>query len=277
MPRHRWWLMLSFPLAALALVASLVGIFVPSTYERESANWAGQAVGQDIANLIAFLALAVLSVLTARGSLRAFLAWTGVVAYSVYTYAIYSFAIHFGPLFLVYVAVLGMSIFALVGGLTAVEAARVGAAFRTDAPTRSTAIVLIVIGSLFGLLWLGEITPAILSGTVPSSLAQADLISNPVYVLDLAVLLPASILVGALLLRRRPLGYLLAPTLLGTYVLLSIGIVCAFAVLAARGETVPVPVALVIAAIALGQLLALARFLQKVIATAELGSVERRA
>jgi hypothetical protein len=259
--RSRWWISLSVPIALLATVASVAGIIHPDAYARESANWAGQAVGQDIANLIAYAALLVLAAMSARGSLRAYLAWLGVLGYSVYTYAIYAFALHFGGLFLAYVAVLGLSIYALIGALSAIDARQVRAAFGPRVARRSTALALIVIGSLFSTLWLAEIVPATLAGSVPPSLVQAGLASNPVYVLDLALLLPASILGGVLLLRGRPWGYVLAPLLLGILVLLSVGIVAAFAVLAARGEVVPVPVAFFVAVLAVIQLAVLVRFL----------------
>jgi hypothetical protein len=49
----------------------------------------------------------------------ALLAGTAVV--HRYNYAIYAFSVHFGPLFLVWVAVLGLALFALIGGLTALR------------------------------------------------------------------------------------------------------------------------------------------------------------
>jgi hypothetical protein len=106
----RWevWLALSIPIAFLALGSSLAGVVADETYAKETENWAGQAVGQDIANLIAYPVMVLLAFAAKRGSLRAYLAWTGVVAYSAYTFAIYAFSLHFGRLFLVYVAVFGL-------------------------------------------------------------------------------------------------------------------------------------------------------------------------
>jgi hypothetical protein len=55
--------------------------------------------------------------------LRAYLGSIGVLAYSVYAYAIYVFDIHFGPLFIVYVAVFGLSIWALIAALASLDGA----------------------------------------------------------------------------------------------------------------------------------------------------------
>lgn len=264
MTRRSWWLWLSLPISILALASSAAGVLDERTYGRETPNWAGQAVGQDIGNIVAYVLLPILAFLAARGSLRALLAWVGVLVYSVYSYSIYAFALHFGPFFLAYVAVLGMSVYALIGGLATLPAAEVRARADVRAPLRSTALVLIGIGSLFALLWLSEIVPAAIGGTTPQTLVDAGLASSPVYVLDLAVLLPASIVVGVLLLRRRPWGYALAPGLLIALTLLSVGIVGAFTVLALRGEVVPVPVAFVIAGLAIVQLFVAIRFLRAV-------------
>lgn len=185
------------PLAVLGFAGSVIGIvFEEAVYGQETPNWAWQAVGQDLANLIAFPVLVLLALAALGGSLRAYLAWAGLVAYSVYTYAIYAFAVQFGPLFLLWVAVLGLSVYTLIGGLASLEPARVRASFRSQPPVRSAAGLLLAIGVVFGLLWLSEIIPAALAGTTPPALTDTGLATNPVHVLDLAVLLPAAILSG---------------------------------------------------------------------------------
>jgi len=114
----------------------------------------------------------------------------------------------------VWVAVLGLSVWALIGGLASLDPVRVRSKFTGRPPLRSTSVVLIAIGSVFYLLWLSEIVPATLSGTIPEALAEAGLPTNPVHVLDLALFLPAAVVAGGLLARRRALGYVLAPVVL---------------------------------------------------------------
>lgn len=77
--------------------------------------------------------------------------------------------------------------------------------------------------------------PAILEGKTPQSLIDAGLPTSPVHVLDMAVLLPAALVTGALLSKRRRLGLLLAPVLLTGLVLLAVGIVTLMTVLEVRG------------------------------------------
>lgn len=229
------WLRLSVPLALVAIAASLAGILTDAAYARETANWAAQGVGQDIANLALYPLLVVCARAARRGSLGAYLLWLGVLGYSVYTYAIYAFALHFGPLFLPYVAVLGLSIYAFTGGMLSLDAARVKAVLAPRVPGAAAGI-LVAIGGLFSLLWLSEIVPSLASGTLPPSLQESGLITNPVYVLDLAVVLPAAIVTGVGLRRGRAWSYCLAPVLLVCFIALGAGIIVAVGVLAARGE-----------------------------------------
>lgn len=261
MPETSWWLWLSAPIVVLALFSSLVGVFGRGTYARETANWSGQAVGQDIANLAAYVLLGVLAVATARGSMRAYVAWIGLVAFSVYSFAIYAFAVHFGRMFLVYVAVFGLSVYALTGALNALDRVRWRAMFGSGAPVRSTAIVLIVISGMFYLLWLSEVIPTIASGKVPDAVRDAGLLTNPVHVLDMAVLLPAGILAGILLLRRNNWGFALAPAVLTCFVFLGVGIVAAILVLRSRGEEAPMAVAIGVSVLTLVESAVLVRFL----------------
>jgi len=269
----RLWL--SLPIAVLAIAGSAAGILVDSIYSKETANWAAQGVGQDITNLIAYPALLLLALAAGRGSLRAYLAWMGVLAYSVYAYAIYAFAVHFGPLFLVDVAVFGLSIYTLGGGLLSLDTARLKASFTSRTPVRSTSIVLVAIGALFYMLWLSEIIPATIDGTMPQSLRDSGLATNPVYVLDMAVLLPAALLTGVLLRNGRGWGYCLAPVLLVCFVVLAVGILCAMAVLAVRGEAAAWGPASAIGAMAVVQLVVLSYFLRAVGHNADLRSVLR--
>lgn len=256
------WLWLTVPLVALACGASTAGIVMDSVYEGESANWAAQAVGQDLANLVAFSALALFAVLAARGSLRAYLLWLGVLAYGIYAYAIYAFAIGFGPLFLAYVGVLGMSVFGLIGGTLWLEPRRVRDRFGSGAPVTMVAWVLTVIAAGFGVLWLTEILPATIDGTLPTSLTEAGLRVNPVYVLDLSVLLPSLVVTGVLLRRGRSWGWVLAPVQLVALTLIALGIEFAMVVLAARDLAVAAQPVVMVAVIGTVQLIVLWRFLR---------------
>ena len=120
--RAAGWLWLSIAAAIVAAVGSVIGLAVSRIYAGLTPVFLPQAIAQDVANLLlAAPALVILAVLALRGSLRAYLLWLGVLTFTVYNYVIYTFSIPFGPLFLLWVAVLGMCIYALIGGVTAVD------------------------------------------------------------------------------------------------------------------------------------------------------------
>ena len=237
-------LALSVAAAVLATATSLLGLFWPGAYARETAAWAVQGVGQDAANLpVAVVLLWSAAVLRRRSSLVALCAWLGSLVYFIYAFVIYAFAVHFGRLFLGYVTVLGLAFFSFAGTLAALDLDTVVAPLRDHPSRRGAGNALIVIGALFALLWLAEDVPNILRNTSPPSLAETGLLTNPVHVLDLALVLPGMILAGVLLRRQRPLGLLLGPVLLVFSTLMGAAILALFAMFAARGLPVVLPAA----------------------------------
>lgn len=210
---------------------------------------------------VAYPALLVLAWMAWRGSLRAYLVWLGVLAYSAYSYLLYAGFLHFSGWFLVYVAVLGLSVYALIGGLVALPAERVAAAFSDRAPVRLAGGLLVALGLAFAALWLAEIVPSALAGEPLPSATEAGLVTNPVHILDLAILLPAMVLTGVQLRRGRPVGYLLVVPLYGFGIVMSAAILGMFASLAVAAEPVLVPVAVVMIVVAGVQVWVLARLL----------------
>ena len=258
------WTGASALVAALAAAASLCGLLLDSTYARETASWAAQAAGQDTANLLVAALLLVSAAYVRRGSLRAYLAWLGLLLYLVYAFAIYAFAVSFQFLFPVYVAVLGLSFYTLAGGLLSVDPVRTDPALRRNRWARAAALYLFAVGGLFGLLWLAEILPAALSNVPPASLAENGLLTNPVHVLDLAFLLPGMVAAAYLLRRGAFAGRLAAAPFLVFAVTMGLGILAGFWFSAARGLPVPVPAGVLVGAIvAVGAVLA-ALFLRDV-------------
>ena len=113
-------------------------------------------------------------------------------------------------------------------------------------------------------MWLSSIVAALVDGSIPSELRETGLPSNPVHVLDMAVFLPATILTGVLLWKRRALGYVLAPMILVAAILLGLGIVAIQFVLAAREGDPVWGLAIGMGVLIAGELVAVARFLRRV-------------
>lgn len=227
---------LTVPIAIGAIVASLAGVTAAGTYAQESPNWAGQAVGQDVVNLVIYPMMLLVAWRASRGSAHAYVWWLGATVYSVYSYLLYAGFVHFSGWFLVYVVTFGASVFAAVAGAGALDPVKLKAGYRPDAPVMTIGGVLAGLGAVLALLWLSEIVPAVLAGDVPQSVIKAGLVTNPVWVLDLGVVLPAMIAGGLLLRRRRPAGYALAGPLLAFGIMMGIAIIGMLIALAVRGE-----------------------------------------
>ncbi len=207
-------LWLSVIAGILTLGMSTAGITFKSVYAAETRSWAVQGTSQDIGNLIAVVVLFVSAYFVHKGSIKAFFIWSGVLLYLLYAYLIYAFDVHYNRLFLVYVAIVGLSFYALILSLFHLQFDRVQAAFSAATPAKLISGFLLVLGIVFALLWLSEEVPALVTGQIPVSITDTNLPTNPVHVLDLGFYLPAMLITAVLLWRRSLWGYLLAGPLL---------------------------------------------------------------
>jgi hypothetical protein len=233
-----WWY--TAVLSVVLIAVTSYGLLAPDPY-RLSADVTAQGRGQDLLTLLAAPALVWSAARARTGSLLAHLLWLGILLYLGYSYVTYAFSIPFNDAFLGYVAVLGLSSFVL-DGLLRVDVQTAAPAF-ADAPRRVAAWFLALTGGAFGLLWLSQILPAI-PGGLPTNRFAYDL-PNPIYVLDLAWLIPLVLATAALLWREHPAGPVLAAVLLAKLLTLGLAILLmvAFTVTTSNGmEPSAVPV-----------------------------------
>jgi hypothetical protein len=250
------WIGLTLPLAALLAVASVAGL-TTDVYARETLSWATQGMGQDIVTLAVVVPVLLVSGHVAvRGSIAAFLVWLGALIYVLYSYILYAFFVHFGAMFPVYVAILGLSFHAIAGSVATRDLdglTRAAARARTGAAS----LFLVIAGALFAALWIADIAGSLLAGRVPASVVEAGLTVNPVHVLDLSVICPAMVITGVLLRRRHALGALWAVPLLVFAVLMGIAILAMMAAMHQRGLPAgPGPAMLMGALVLIGSVLA---------------------
>lgn len=251
MNRHRTADRLAALAGLLALVASAAGLALPGLY-RDVPFWAQQARGTDVATLaLAVPCLAVGLWLDHRRCAPGRPLVTAILLYLVYNYAIFSFSIAMNPLTPIYIAVLGLAVYAL--GLSLITSDPEGPDSGIPNPRRAglAAGTLGAVAGLFGLMWLGQVAGATLSGELPADLVRANLPTNPVYALDLGVFLPLCLVAAVGLVRGRGRAAAFAIPMLIWLSLTSAGIVAGFAFAASAGDAVPVPVAVGVAAIGL--------------------------
>ncbi|HTP89977.1 MAG TPA: hypothetical protein VMJ34_23690 [Bryobacteraceae bacterium] len=229
----RWAVWLSFPLAVLLAVACLGGLVDASVYARESRLLAAQGIGGDAGNLLITTPLLVLTAwLALRGSLAARLVWMGVLVDLIYNYLYCALALPFNALFPLYCGVLALSFYALAGGLPSLAADDVASRAAPRAPVKTVAVVLLLMSLGTAAHWMQEIVPAAIGRRVPQSVIDSGLLSAPVAALDLAFMMPASVIAAVLLWRRKSAGFVLGPVLLtflalGSLVLAVMGVAMA--------------------------------------------------
>jgi hypothetical protein len=205
---------LSIALAVVNAIAGLVSVFVPEVF-RDDPAYAGNARGTfAVILLVALPVMAAAMWASLRGWLRASLVWLACVGYLLYNAILASFSLRFNALFPLYVASLSLGVASLVALLRCVDAGMLARRLSPRVPVHAVATYLIVIAVAFALLWLADIVPALLAGTVPASLRGTTLTTNAVEVIDLAFTLPLTLAAGLWLWRGRAMGVLLAGTML---------------------------------------------------------------
>ena len=230
--------LLSIPIVLLVILVSAAGLLYANLYEKETLNWSTQAYGQDMIDLFVISPFLILSSwLVYQKKEVGVLLWSGIIFYLIYTFVIYAFGVHFNQLFIVYCLILGLAFYVFIYFLLTFSRHQVKAWFSNKIPRQVIGFYFIVLGALFYMLWLMEILPANISNTTPQIIIDTELLVNPIHALDLSVCLPGIIIVGILLLQKKDLGFLLAPTILVFFILMDLTIGVLTFVMNIRGLT----------------------------------------
>jgi hypothetical protein len=216
-PRTR---LLCTSVAVLVAVAA-VPTFVVDGILNGTPVMNGSARGTALVMLVVALPVLVLGMVTSgrRGSPQGRAALLGALGYLTYNAALLVYATPFNELFLVYVALLGLSFWSMVSALIEPHPPLVADAL----PARGIAAFILVVVGLNALAWLRFVVPD-LGEDPPGFLAGTGLTTNPIHVQDLAFWLPAMAIVAVLLWQRRPSGVFLAGAGLVFWVIESIGV-----------------------------------------------------
>lgn len=194
-------------LATAVVAASLYGLIAETPYRSLPEATVVSARAQDACS-IAVAALLVLLVRRPVMTTTARLTRLGLLAYLLYSYLIYVTGVPMNRVFLVYVLIVSLSGAGLLGGLLRIVECPPACA-ASPRLARTTGWVLVVTAVLFAALWLSVLLPFVLGGSKPDPEGVGGT-PYPVFVLDLAVALPAIGAVGVLLLRGREVAGALA-------------------------------------------------------------------
>jgi hypothetical protein len=193
----------------LSLNGDTIHLYGKGIYKNDSVAAAAQAIAQDWVTVILGIPLLILSCIFSRKkSLRARILLAGTLAYFLYTYMSYAFLCMYNPLFLVYVALMSMSFFALVLILLSFDLQVIKKAYSNNLPVKTIGILIIFFACAIALMWLGRIVPPLINGEIPPGLEHYTTLV--IQVLDFGFVIPISILSAILFMYRKPVGLLLS-------------------------------------------------------------------
>lgn len=221
-------------IAILSLFCSLVGIFSnqgngeyefrsvhgetvrihgKGIYKYDSISVVAQGKAQDVITIILGIPLLMISLfLSRKGSLKGRLLLAGTLGYFLYTYMSYVFLWMYNPLFLLYVILMSASFFSFTLNMISFDLENLNSHFSKRLPVKFIGGFQIFFSISLVFLWLGRMVPALINKTVPFGLEHYTTLV--IQGMDLGFIAPIAFISGIMILKRRPLGYLLSSVII---------------------------------------------------------------
>ena len=208
-----FWLGGSGPYSFTTLRGGVVQMDGRGLYSYDTLFSAGSFRGADAVTLLVCVPLLLAAYWRWRkGSLRAGFLQMAALSFFLYNSISMAFGAAYNPLFLAYTAFFSASLFAFILAFTAFDLPGLPGYFSSRFPHRGIGVFQLVTGGVLILVWLSDLVGAIGPGKAPALLGSYTTMVT--YAMDLGVIAPLLLLSGILLLRRAPLGYLLAAPML---------------------------------------------------------------
>jgi hypothetical protein len=242
------------PYEFTSLRGETVMIHSQGLYRYDSVSYAAQAIAQDVVTLVVGIPLLIVGIMLYRkGSLRGQLLLTGTLGYMLYTYTSYTFLSAYNELFLLYVALFSLCLFAFILAMTHLNPEKVKQQISERFRRRGIAIFLLVIAGFLTLAWLGRIVPPLMAGEPPLGLESYTTLV--IQALDLGIIVPVSTLTAILLWKKQPWGYALSAVMLIKGLTMGAALVAMIIGLILAGESVNLVEIIMFSGIALAALI----------------------
>jgi hypothetical protein len=235
------WL-ISF-IGMLAFIAAGVGLFNPTPgesyaytnhrgetmqmnghglYYYDSLSSAAQMQANDFISLVVGLPLLAFSTYWAlRGSLKGQLLLTGTLGFYLYTYMSMSMLTAYNNLFLIYVVLFALSLYAFIVAMLSFDLDTLPQHFSERLPHTAIAVLLFVVAGFLALAWVGRIVSEMQAGQVA---LLENTTTRVIQAMDLVLIVPSAVFAGVYLLRRQPLGYLLTSVLVMKFITMGLAV-----------------------------------------------------
>jgi hypothetical protein len=205
-------------ITVLMSAASLAGLLFPARVYPDPDLYQTFAPN-DFVNLVIGLPILLLAMWFARrGRLVGLLLWPGALLFVLYNYLIYSFAGPFHWLYMVYLALVALSLYSLPALLASLDAALITDRLAGRVPEKLAGGVLVILGGLFLLRAAGVLVSALIAH---SPLPATEVALNTTDFL----IAPTWIITGVLLWQRTPFGYVAGLGTLYSISMLFIGLI----------------------------------------------------
>ncbi|WP_028309068.1 hypothetical protein [Desulfitibacter alkalitolerans] len=193
----------------ISIRGETVTIYGKGIYQHMSAEVAPQGIAQDFVTLFIGIPMLLLSLYFARkGSIKGRILLAGTLGYFLVTYLFYLVMAMYNYLYLVYVLLLSASFFGFMLTLMSFNVENLKHYFDNKLPVKLIGGFLIFNSLCIALLWLQVVVPPLLTGSMPVQVEHYTTLI--VQGLDLALLLPLAFIAGVLIIRKAPMGYLMA-------------------------------------------------------------------
>lgn len=196
----------------LLVVVSTGGAFGSAWLYRDNPLISATFRGQDWVTLLVAVPLLVTGlILERRGSRRGRLLWLAMLFSVMHSYLFYAVGAAFNVFFLLYVAVVGLALYALLLAVTGIDLEPLAAAVRSGRGVRGLAIgYMLMLAVGLGLLWTGMSLSFLFTGMVPAPIVASGHPTGVVFAIDLIFIVPPMLVGAGGLLRRRAAGWILA-------------------------------------------------------------------
>ena len=193
--------------ACLCLIAASIGVFNQDVYSQVvSSELLPGTVAQDAITIIAGLVLLLLSLTARETDIRKPIIIVSLLAYLFYGYGIYVIERLYNSLYLLYMAIFALSFWSIVYGLASINQDVVRNVVVPKWLRYLSAGSLLFTALLFYPLWTARLLPLMQAG-------KRIEYSYSIFILDMALVLPALVISAGLIIRKNALGLIFAPIL----------------------------------------------------------------
>lgn len=194
-------------------------------------------LGSDATGIIIAIILIAFTLLKRR-PLYAEVIRTSALIYLTYHSIFLVFGISMNILYFLYVICFGISLFVTIATVqNLLKSIEVPTALKKKNLT-GTGVFLIIVGIIIALLWISSIIPLMLNNTYGSSLGIQT--TEITYGIDLSITCPLFIMCGIWILRKKDIGFKVAPLLLNMLVGVAILVIIQRAFCIKMGIAIPV-------------------------------------